>query len=123
LVLLTGLSASAMTGCDQSPENAGAVSSEGVYVNNYYIPGAGYYHAPFRGWYELPYNHFDARRQLYFFGGQWSPRPDETITNISSPTPAAVEDVNARRTDIVRGGFGSTGRGHYRHRRGVSVSS
>ncbi|HEX9045562.1 MAG TPA: hypothetical protein VF988_00930 [Verrucomicrobiae bacterium] len=105
LILLGGLSATALTGCSQKP----SVSTENVYTNNFYVPGAGYYHAPFRAWYALPYNHFDAQKQLYYYGGQWGPRPFESITNISSPTAETVQLAENARTDISRGGFGSYG--------------
>ena len=109
LILLGGLSVGALTGCEQKP----SISAENVYTNNFYIPGAGYYHAPFRNWYSLPYNHFDAQKKLYFYGGQWGAQPFESITNISSPTLAAVQLAQNSRTDISRGGFGGFGSGHY----------
>lgn len=102
LVLIGGLSSVALTGCDQKP----AVSTQNYYTNNFYVPGAGYYHAPFRNWYPLPYNHFDVSRQMYFYGGQWSAQPGVNITNISSPTPESVNLAQAQRTDVQRGGFG-----------------
>ncbi len=109
LILLGGLSVGALTGCEQKP----SLSAENVYTNNFYIPGAGYYHAPFRNWYSLPYNHFDAQKNLYFYGGQWGAQPFESITNISSPTPQAAQSAQNSRTDISRGGFGGFGGGHY----------
>lgn len=109
LILLGGLSAGALTGCTQKP----AISTENVYTNNFFVPGAGYYHAPFRNWYQLPYNHFDSQKNLYFFGGQWGAQPFESITNISSPTLAAVQAAEATRTDVSRGGFGGYSSGHY----------
>lgn len=109
LFLIGGLSAGALTGCQQKP----SVSTENVYTNNYFVPGAGYYHAPFRNWYQLPYNHFDPQRNLYFYGGQWGAQPFESITNISSPTIEAVQLAELTRTDISRGGFGGFSSGHY----------
>ncbi len=109
LILLGGLSVGALTGCNQRP----AISTENVYTNNFFIPGAGYYHAPFRAWYFLPYNHFDAQKKLFFYGGQWGAQPFESITNISSPTSAAVQTAENSRTDISRGGFGGFAGGHY----------
>ncbi len=108
LVLLGGLSAGALSGC--SPDKP-PISPAGVYTNNYYVPGVGFYHAPFCAWYALPYNHFDPQRKLYFYGGQWGPSPFESITNISSPTPQVAANAEAVLTDIVRGGFGGTGGG------------
>lgn len=93
-----------MTGCSQRP----AIRTDNVYTNNFYVPGAGYYHAPFRAWYSLPYNHFDAQRQMYFYGGQWGYTPCESITNISPPTPEAAQQAEYSRTDISRGGFGNS---------------
>jgi len=111
LVLLGGLSAGALTGCNQS--QSGAVSTENVYTNNYFVPGVGYYHAPFRAWYIHPYNHFDPQQQRYFFGGQWALAPHESITNISPPTSEAAKQAQAHRADVPRGGFGSTSRNHF----------
>ena len=109
LLLLGGLSVGALTGCEQKP----AVSTENVYTNNFYIPGAGYYHAPFRAWYSMPYNHFDPQKKQFFYGGQWGLLPFESIINISSPTPGAVQAAENARTDISRGGFGGWSSGHY----------
>ena len=110
LILIGGLSSAVLAGCDQKP----AVSTQNFYTNNFYVPGAGYYHAPFRQWFSLPYNHFDAQKQVYFYGGMWGPQPFASYVNISSPTPQAVESAQITRTDIVRGGFGYTGGGYYR---------
>lgn len=107
LVLLSGVSSAVLAGCSPKP----SVSAQNVYTNNFYVPGAGYYHAPFRAWYPLPYNHFDPQRGLYFYGGQWGLQPFESITNISSPTPAAVQVAENVRTDVTRGGFGGYGYG------------
>lgn len=113
LLLLGGLSTAALVGCEQKP----AISTANFYTNNFYVPGSGYYHAPFRNWYSLPYNHFDIQKQLYFYGGQWGTQPFASITNISSPTPEAVQVAEVARTDIdragvSRGGFGSSSGWH-----------
>jgi hypothetical protein len=108
LVLLGGLSSAVLTGCDQNP----SVSTQNFYTNNFFVPGAGYYHAPFRGWYSLPYNHFDAQKQLYYYGGQWGAHPFESVTNISSPSSEAVQLAQNTRTDVSRGGFGGFSSGH-----------
>ena len=109
LLLLGGLSSAALTGCDQKP----ALSTQNYYTNNFYVPGAGYYHAPFRQWYPLPYNHFDTQQKLYFYGGQWGRQPCASITNISSPAPEAVNLAVNARTDISRGGFGGYSHSHF----------
>jgi hypothetical protein len=109
LILIGGLSTAALAGCTPKP----SISAENVYTNNFFLPGAGYYHAPFRNWYALPYNHFDTQKNLYFYGGQWGAQPFESITNISSPTPEAVQLAQSTRTDVSRGGFGGYSGGHY----------
>lgn len=101
LVLLGGLSAGALGGCDLSSK---ARRAEGqYYTNNHQVAGLGYYHAPYRSWHNLPYNHFDPQRRLYFHGGQWSATPHASITNISTPVAAAAPFVS-------RGGFGHSSR-------------
>lgn len=112
LVLLGGLSAGALAGCNPSSQ-PGPITEQNVYTNNQFVPGVGYYHAPFRAWYGLPYNHFDPQNQQYFYGGQWGRAPHESITNISPPTAAAAQQAQAQRTDVHRGGFGSTSRSHH----------
>jgi hypothetical protein len=97
-----------------SPTGHVPISAQNVYTNNYFVPGAGYYHAPFRSFYPLPYNHFDGKTQRYFYGGNWAPAPCESITNISSPLAASAASAEAVRTDITRGGFGCTG-GYHSH--------
>jgi len=109
LILLGGLSAAALAGCERKP----AVSTQNYYTNNFYVPGAGYYHAPFRTWYAIPYNYFDAQKQLYYSGGEWRAQPFESITNISSPLPEAVTVAQNNRTDVTRGGFGGSSGYHY----------
>ena len=109
LVLLGGFSTAILSGCNPRP----SVSTQNVYTNNFYVPGAGYYHAPFRAWYALPYNHFDPAKNLYFYGGKWAVQPFESITNISSPTPEAVQLAENLRTDVTRGGFGGFYSGYY----------
>jgi hypothetical protein len=108
-MLIGGVSAGALSSCTQEAP----IRADTVYTNNYYVPGVGYYHAPFRAWYSLPYNHFDPQTQRYFYGGQWGTAPLQNITNISAPTPGNAQQAQAARTDIPRGGFGGTSQGHY----------
>jgi hypothetical protein len=111
-MLLGGLSAGAFSACTavaQAPQ----VTPENFYTNDVHIPGAGYYHAPFRGFYPQPYNSYDAQRKLYFYGGQWGATPHRSIVNISAPTPEAARLAEAIRTDIRRGGFGRTSNTHF----------
>jgi hypothetical protein len=104
LVLIGSLSTAALSSHAQAP----SVNAQNYYTNNFFVPGAGYYHAPFRQWFALPYNHFDAQSRLYFYGGQWGIQPFTSITNISTPTPDAVALAQSSRTDITRGGFGNS---------------
>lgn len=114
LLLLGTVSAGALDCTPASSQNV-PIRQDNVYTNNFYVPGVGYYHAPFRAWYALPYNHFDAQNQRYFYGGQWGTAPHRSITNISEPTTEAVQRAEAQRTDVRRGGFGSTSHGYWVH--------
>ena len=111
-LVLLGLSAGALaaTAAAQTPR----VDPESYLTNDEHVPGAGYYHAPFRAFYPYPYNYYDANRKLYFYGGHWGPAPYRSIVNISAPTPEAVKAAMAARTDNVRrNGFGGTSNSHF----------
>ena len=97
------------------------ITPESFFTNDTFVPGAGYYHAPFQRFYPRPYNHYDAARGQYFHGGQWAAEPHRSIVNISAPTPEAARLAQAQRTDlrsnalpyvVPRSGFGSTGGGN-----------
>jgi len=109
-LVLIGFSAGVLTSC--GPDQPAPITSNNVYTNDYYVPGVGYYHAPFRAWYAKPYNYFDAQSQRYFYGGEWNMLPHVSITNLSGPTPQTAQQAQAQRTDIQRGGFGGTSRHH-----------
>ncbi len=117
LVLIGGVAAGTLTSCGPRDPAKAPVSASAVYTNNFYVPGVGYYHAPFRSWYQTPYNFFDAKSGKYFFGGQWATTPHLSITNISSPTPEVAALAQTQRTDVSRGvtrsGFGSSSRSHH----------
>ncbi len=110
LVLIGGM-ATALGSCGSGDPATGPVRAQSVYTNNFFVPGVGYYHAPFRAWYSQPYNHFDAQRKQFFFGGQWAAQPHASITNISAPTPEMA--ARAQRGDVRRSGFGSSSRSHF----------
>ncbi len=112
--MIGGLSAGALTSCGPTGSKA-PITAGSVYTNNYYVPGVGYYHAPFRAWYSLPYNYYDPQRREYFQGGRWAAAPHESITNISAPLPQAVSQAQAQRSDVRRGGFGHTSYYHSIH--------
>lgn len=109
-LVLLGLSAGTLAGCTEGKPR---ISEQAVYTNDYYVPGMGYYHAPFRNWFPYRYNYFDAKSQRYYYGGQWGSAPWLSVTNVSSPTAQTAVYVEANRTDISRGGFGGTGGYHY----------
>lgn len=93
------------------------ISPERVYINDYFVPGAGYYHAPFQTFFPQPYNYYDAQRKQYYYGGQWGPAPHRSIVNISAPTAEAAVVAEAARAAVAarqvpRSGFGSTSRTH-----------
>ena len=106
LVLLGSLSAGILAGCGQRPA---PITTTSVYTNNFFVAGVGYYHAPYHAWFSLPYNYFDPRSGRYFCGGKWAEMAVSNPTNTSSPTAEAAQWAEAHRTDVDRGGFGSTG--------------
>jgi hypothetical protein len=113
LILIGSLSAGTLAGCT----GKAPISPNAVYTNNFYVPGVGYYHAPFRAWYYQRFNYFEPTTGKYFYGGKWGNEPFESITNISSPTADMASLVEANRTDVRRGGFGGSSvhfsGGHY----------
>lgn len=112
LVLLGGVSLGTLVAAPCVSAAEPPVSTDSVYANDYFVPGVGYYHAPFRAFYPQPYNYYDPVRQLFFAGGQWLPAPHRSIVNLSTPTADAARAAEAMRTDIPRGGFGRTSTHH-----------
>ena len=97
----------------QCSDNDNPVVEGQSYANNHYVPGAGYYHAGYHGFYPFPYNHYDAGRGGYFSGGSWRTSP-ETERNLTSSVPnrSAVASANSQfrsNRASTRGGFGRTG--------------
>ena len=119
LCLLGGLIAGSGSGCTPragAAANAGEetrISAESYDPNDHYVAGAGYYHAPFRAFFPYRYNHYDAQRREYFFGGQWAAQPCQSVVNLSAPTPEAAAAAEAARPVITRHGFGGTGGSHH----------
>ncbi len=97
------------------------ITPDRLYTNDTHIQGAGHYHAPFQRFYPYPYNHYDAQRRMYYYGGQWGPAPHRSVVNISAPTPDAAQAAQLARTDqarssttpVPRSGFGSSSRSHF----------
>lgn len=121
---------------ESNEETPPTVNTETSYPNNHFLPGAGYYHAPYHAWFPLPFNHHDSARG-WFRGGSWrgaaqadatelgqGARPAGTsglagtqgISNLaaSRPTPEAVSRANAgakaKAGAVSRGGFGQSSR-------------
>ncbi|MBI2948326.1 MAG: hypothetical protein HYY23_11835 [Verrucomicrobia bacterium] len=112
LWLIGTAAGAALAGCGQKRENLGPpISSENTYTNNQYVHGAGYYHAPFHGWFPFPYNHF-VPNQGYYHGGQWAQHPHQSALTASRPTAQAAQFAQAQRatsqsaSGTRRSGFG-----------------
>ena len=110
LVLVGGLAAGALAGCGREPARGAALA---VFTNDTRLAGAGYYHAPVRAWYALPYNQYDPKTARWYRGGQWVSEPDQTITNVSAPTVQALLAAQAQGSVVHRGGFGGSARHHF----------
>jgi len=121
LLILGGLSAGAFATGAAAQVPVTRISPESVYTNDFFVRGAGYYHAPFQAFYPQPYNFYDPQRKQYFFGGKWGVAPHRSIVNISAPTMQAAMAAESARAaadasrQIYRSGFGSTSRSYGVH--------
>ena len=97
------------------------------YTNNHYVPGVGFYHAPWGRWFPNRYNDYDPARG-YYANGAWNNARDNSPMTSSVPSAETVSNVNgewrranpgvvaARKSSIAstrsssRGGFGSSSR-------------
>lgn len=70
------------------------VDTNRTYQNNEFVPGAGYYHAPYHSWFPFPFNHHDPARG-YFAGGLWQAAPFAADLLSSRPSPAGIADARA----------------------------
>lgn len=113
LVLLGSASTAVFDGCNRVHTfPVERISAQAYYPNDYYIPGAGYYHAPFRAFFPYPYNYRFAAGS-YYYGGQLGSTPFESVINISSPTEGAALSAQMNRIDLVpRAGFGGIANGY-----------
>ena len=97
-------------GCDQDdpPNGRGEEKSANPLVtNNTYVAGRGYYHAPYHGWYQYPYNAYRPGHG-YYHGGLYSPTPEVSPITASQPHPIA--GLSSSGPAIQRGGFGLSAR-------------
>jgi hypothetical protein len=109
VLVLSGALAAGTVGCDQG-EQAMRLSAENTYTNNHYVPGAGYYHAPYHAWFPFPYNSYSPGRG-YYYGGNWNAYPDEGKEVASRPTVRGVSTAQTSHNETVkRSGFGSSSR-------------
>ena len=107
-MLISSLAVGGLNGCGPG---SSATRVAPAYTNNFYQPERGYYHAPFRAWYPLPYNHQDPQTRQFYQGGMWAATPHVSITNIS-PVTAEISGASSAGTAggsrILRSGFGSS---------------
>lgn len=93
-------------------EEAEPVSAGRTYENNQYVPGAGYYHSGYHGFFPFRYNHYDPSRGGYYQGGSWGASPGVANVAPSMPNASAVAEANTRfrsTRSTSRGGFGKIG--------------
>ncbi len=102
---------------EQPSPPASPVAADRTYQNNDYVPGVGYYHAPYRAWFPHPFNFHDPSRG-YFAGGLWQAVPFVANLLSSQPNPSAVPSALAaqqrykeqQRARDARAGFSSQSR-------------
>jgi hypothetical protein len=119
----------------QARDEASNVDEAAAYPMNHFLPGAGYYHAPYHAWFPMPFNQHDPNRG-WFRGGKWrgtaqedeAERAEEARASgvaprggyggrvmTSRPNKDAVRRANTgaatyRSTHVTRGGFGFSSR-------------
>ena len=76
-----------------SQSEAPPVSEDQEYPNDTYVPGAGYYHAPYHSFFPYRYNYYDSTRG-YYHGGSWWPQA--STSNIFRSRPNSSAAANAR---------------------------
>jgi hypothetical protein len=108
------LSSTLVSGCDErsAPANWSTQGDPPAVTNNTYVPGQGYYHAPYHGWFPYPYN-FYRPGFGYYHGGIYTPGPVTSDVVASRPFAVARGPASALETfgrAISRGGFGFSGR-------------
>ena len=69
------------------------VSEDQEYTNDTYVPGAGYYHAPYHSFFPYRYNYYDSARG-YYHGGSWWPQA--SLSNIFRSRPNSSAAASAR---------------------------
>jgi hypothetical protein len=101
------ISGALFSGCGEKPR-IGAAGDWGdgnaqAVTNNTYVPGRGYYHAPYARWYPHPYNSYFPGLG-YYHGGNYTPSPNSSRVTASHPSGSSSHS-----SGISRGGFGSSG--------------
>ena len=94
------ISGALLNGCSEPAEEwhtGSNLDSSQVLTNNTYVPGYGYYHAPYHSFYPHPYNLFIPGRG-YYHGGSYSQEPQRSGISASAPSGNAARGSS-------RGGF------------------
>ena len=115
--VLLVLSGALLSGCGRAgPVDEGLIdpTDTNTYTNNTYQPSQGYYHAPYHGWYPMPYGHFVSGRG-YYYGGAFQSNPHVyPAVSASSPSQSAKAlsapsgSTTSGSATTSRGGFGSS---------------
>jgi hypothetical protein len=118
------LSGALAGGCDDQSQNGrSGQAANTILTNNTYTPSLGYYHAPYRGWFEYPYNYYRPGFG-YYHGGTYSPQPEVSDVVASFPSRPFTFGTGgvgggghigsiASSSSVSRGGFGSIGHGGF----------
>ena len=95
--------------CDD--DDVDPVNGSTTYVNNHYVPGVGYYHAPYMAFFPVRYNDFSPG-QGYYYGGRYHQTAETATVTSSRPSASAVTSANSTyraSNPGKRGGFGWVG--------------
>jgi len=120
------ISGALLAGCDDHCNFGGCSSRAGTGTNasisnNTYLPGHGYWHAPYHDWYPYPYNYYRPGFG-YYYGGGYYDRPEASSITASSPplssfsgssgwTSGGGTSDGGHSSSVSRGGFGGSAHG------------
>jgi hypothetical protein len=91
------------------PSPPPTVNADTDYPTNHFLPGAGYYHPPYRSWFPFPFNYHDSGRG-WFRGGQWQPTAEATPAENHAQRDPRTSGFASSSTTTSGGGVGAGAR-------------
>jgi hypothetical protein len=105
------MSGALLAGCDRYGGN-GSNGDNLSLTNNTFVPGQGYWHAPYHDWYPYPYNYYRSGFG-YYHGGTYSDAPEESPVTSSSGFRGSGFSSGGGSSSADPGGHSSVSRGGF----------